>query len=624
MVNNQPKRRSIMRKFLSIIFASLLFASCSETKNVINKQNASNVTSAYWQQHVDYTMDIDMDVNNYQYKGKQQLVYTNNSPDELDKVFYHLYFNAFQPGSQMDVRSLNIKDPDGRVGDRISKLKPDEIGYIKVNELKQNGAAVSFETVGTILEVTLNKPIKSGESVTFDMNFDAQVPVQVRRSGRNNKEGVALSMAQWYPKMAEYDFQGWQTPPYIAREFQGVWGDFDVTIHIDKSFTIGGTGYLQNPQEIGHGYEDKSAALSLPEGDKLTWHFKAPRVHDFVWAADPAYIHDILKIKNGIDLHFFYKKTLDEKYLKDWKDLQPKTAELMDYYSKHVGQYPYKQYSVIQGGDGGMEYAMATLITGQRGFGSLFGVTAHEMAHTWFQFLLASNESLHPWMDEGFTTYISNKASNEILESGKENPHSGSYRGYNYVVNNNLEEPLTTHADRYNTNTAYSIASYSKGNIFLSQLEYVIGKENVAKGLKQYFTNFSFKHPTPNDIKRTMEKVSGIDLGWYLNEWTETTHTIDYGVKSVEGNEITLERIGQMPMPIDIEVIYTDGTKQSYNIPLEMMRGNKPTTATILKDWGWAYPTYTFKAAKKVKSVEIDASKLMADINDENNVFEVK
>jgi hypothetical protein len=624
MVNNQPKTQTIMRNFLSIIFAFLLLVSCGETKNVLIKQNASKVTSTYWQQHVDYTMDIDMDVNNYQYKGKQQLVYTNNSPDELDKVFYHLYFNAFQPGSQMDVRSLNIKDPDGRVGDRISKLKPNEIGFIKVNGLKQNGAAVNFETVGTILEVTLNKPIKSGESVTFDMIFDAQVPIQIRRSGRNNKEGIALSMAQWYPKMAEYDFQGWQTPPYIAREFQGVWGDFDVTIHIDKSFTIGGTGYLQNPQEIGHGYEDKSAALNLPEGDKLTWHFKAPKVHDFVWAADPDYIHDIFKMKNGIDLHFYYKKTLDEKYLKDWKELQPKTAELMKYYNEHVGQYPYKQYSVIQGGDGGMEYAMATLITGQRSFGSLFGVTAHEMAHTWFQFLLASNESLHPWMDEGFTSYISNNSSNEILKEGKENPHSGSYRGYNYVVNNNLEEPLTTHADRYNTNTAYSVASYSKGNIFLSQLEYVIGKENVAKGLKQYFTDFSFKHPTPNDIKRTMEKVSGIDLGWYLNEWTETTHTIDYGVKSVEGSEITLERIGQMPMPIDVEVTYVDGTKQNYNIPLEMMRGSKPTTATILKDWGWAYPTYSFKAAKKVKSVEIDNSKLMADVNDENNVFEVK
>ena len=613
-----------MKFFLSIILAFMVLVSCSETKKLTYTQNDSNVIPAYWQQHVAYTMDIDMDVNNYQYKGKQKLVYTNNSPDELTKVFYHLYFNAFQPGSQMDVRSLNIADPDGRVGDRISKLKPNEIGYIKVNTLKQNGAAVTFETVGTILEVTLNKPIKSGESVTFNMDFDAQVPVQIRRSGRDSKEDVAFSMAQWYPKMAEYDFQGWQTPPYIAREFQGVWGDFDVTLHIDKSFVVGGTGYLQNPQEIGHGYEDKNKELNLPKGDKLTWHFKAPTVHDFVWAADPAYIHDIFKMKNGIDLHFYYKKTLDEKYLKYWKDLQPKTAELITYFSEHIGQYPYKQYSVIQGGDGGMEYAMATLVTGQRSYGSLFGVTAHEMAHTWFQFLLATNESFHPWMDEGFTSYISNKAENEILEEGKENPHSGSYKGYKNIVTRGYEESLATHADRYNTNWAYSTASYSKGNIFLSQLEYVIGAENVAKGIKKYFIDFSFKHPTPNDIKRTMEKVSGIDLGWYLNEWTQTTHTIDYGIKSVEGNEITIERIGQMPMPIDVEVTYVDGTKQSYNIPLEMMRGSKPTTAIVLKDWGWAYPTYSFNAAKTVKSVAIDTSKLMADVDDDNNVFEVK
>ena len=613
-----------MKFFLSIILAFMVLVSCSETKKLTYTQNDSNAIPGYWQQHVAYTMDIDMDVNNYQYKGKQKLVYTNNSPDELTKVFYHLYFNAFQPGSQMDVRSLNIADPDGRVGDRISKLKPNEIGYIKVNSLKQNGAAVTFETVGTILEVTLNKPIKSGESVTFNMDFDAQVPVQIRRSGRDSKEDVAFSMAQWYPKMAEYDFQGWQTPPYIAREFQGVWGDFDVTLHIDKSFVVGGTGYLQNPQEIGHGYEDKNKELNLPKGDKLTWHFKAPRVHDFVWAADPAYIHDIFKMKNGIDLNFYYKKTLDEKYIKYWKDLQPKTAELITYFSENVGQYPYKQYSVIQGGDGGMEYAMATLVTGQRSYGSLFGVTAHEMAHTWFQFLLATNESFHPWMDEGFTSYISNKAENEILEEGKENPHSGSYKGYKNIVTRGYEESLATHADRYNTNWAYSTASYSKGNIFLSQLEYVIGAENVAKGIKKYFIDFSFKHPTPNDIKRTMEKVSGIDLGWYLNEWTQTTHTIDYGIKSVEGNEITLERIGQMPMPIDVEVTYVDGTKQSYNIPLEMMRGSKPTTAIVLKDWGWAYPTYSFNAAKTVKSVAIDTSKLMADVDDDNNVFEVK
>ena len=611
-----------MKKLLLLGSLILFFAACAQTKEVhtVTNKTAPKFTT-YWQQHIDYAMDIDVDAEKHQYKGIQKVVYTNNSPDELDKVYYHLYFNAFQPGSQMDVRSLNIKDPDSRVKDRISKLKPDEIGYIKVNSLKQNGAAVSFETVGTILEVTLNKPIKSGESVTFDMIFDAQVPLQIRRSGRDSKEDIALSMAQWYPKMAEYDFEGWHTPPYIAREFHGVWGNFDVKISIDRNYIVGGTGYLQNPQEIGHGYQDKSKPLNVPNTDKLTWHFKAPNVHDFMWAADPEYKHDIYTMKNGIDLHFLYKKNLEEKYLKNWKDLQPKTAELMQYFSKNVGQYPYKQYSVIQGGDGGMEYAMSTLITGKRNFGSLFGVTAHEMAHTWFQFLLATNESKHSWMDEGFTSYISAKASAAIVNKGDKNPNAGPYRGYNYMVNSGTEEVLTTHSDRFNTNRGYSFAAYGKGSMFLAQLEYIIGAENTAKGLKKYFADFSFKHPTPNDVKRSMEKISGIHLDWYLNEWTQTLHTIDYGIKSVDGKIITLERIGQMPMPIDLEVTYTDGSKENFNIPLRMMRGHKPTSATIIKDWGWAYPTYTFTTSKTVKAVEIDKSKLMADVNLDNNVF---
>ena len=585
----------------------------------MNSYSQQDSKSNYWQQHVDYTMDIDVDVTNFQYKGTQQLVYTNNSPDKLTRVFYHLYFNAFQPNSQMDVRSRNIQDPDRRVTDRISKLKPEEIGFIKVNSLTQDGKNVTFQVVGTILEVTLDKPINPGESSTLKMIYNAQVPKQIRRTGQNNKEGVALSMAQWYPKMAEYDFEGWHTPPYIAREFHGVWGDFDVTIHIDKNYTIGGTGYLQNPQEIGHGYEDKSKKLKKSKGEKLSWHFKAPNVHDFMWAADPDYNHDILKTANGIDLHFFYKKNLDEKYLKNWKDLQPKTAQLMSFFSKNVGQYPYKQYSVIQGGDGGMEYAMSTLITGKRSFNSLFGVTSHEMAHTWFQFLLASNESKHPWMDEGFTSYISNIASNKILDKQLENPHLGSYNRYFKMISYRKEESLATHADRYHLNSSYSTASYSMGSMFLSQLEYIIGKENVEKGLKKYFNDFSFKHPTPNDIKRSMEKVSGIHLDWYLNEWTQTTHTIDYSVRGFGNKKIILQRHGKMPMPIDVRVTYKDGSSEDFNIPLQMMRGNKPTSATILKDWSWTHPVYKFDVTKEVSSVEIDPSKLMADIYPADN-----
>ncbi|CAM1361552.1 M1 family metallopeptidase [Tenacibaculum xiamenense] len=609
---------------LAVLSISVLSCASAQDQHTADKIQQKTNKSGYWQQHADYTMDIDVDVKKFQYKGKQSITYTNNSPDVLNKVFYHLYFNAFQPNSQMDVRSRNIQDPDRRVGDRISKLSPSEIGYIKVKSLKQNGIDVKHETVGTILEVTLNQPIQPGESATFDMDFDAQVPKQIRRSGRNSKEGVALSMTQWYPKMAEYDFEGWHTPPYLGREFHGVWGNFDVTIHIDKNYTVGGTGYLQNPQEIGHGYDTNGLPVESAKGKKLTWHFKAPNVHDFTWGADPEFIHDTYTMKNGIVLHFFYKKDMDKTYIENWKKLQSKTADLMNYFSENIGQYPYKQYSVIQGGDGGMEYAMCTLITGQRKFGSLFGVTAHELAHTWFQFLLATNEAKHPWMDEGFTTYISNKAVNDIMKQGKKNPNSGSYGHYNYIVNKNAEEPLTTHADRYHTNGAYSMGSYSKGSIFLCQLEYIIGSENVKKTLKKYFDDFSFKHPTPNDIKRVAEKVSGIHLDWYLNEWTQTTHTIDYGVKGIDGKNVTLERVGQMPMPIDVEITYTDGSKEMFNIPLRMMRGNKPTKAKVIEDWTFAHPTYTFSTSKNVKSVEIDPSQLMADKNLSNNTFTIQ
>lgn len=546
-----------------------------------------------------------MDVNKFQYQGTQKLVYTNNSPDVLNKVFYHLHFNAFQPGSEMDVRSRTIEDADPRVGSRISTLKPNEIGYIKVTSLKQNGAVVKHETAGTVLEVELAKPIQPGDRVTFDMVFNAQVPVQIRRSGRNNKEGVALSMTQWYPKLAEYDFQGWHADPYIGREFHGVWGDFDLKLTIDKDYVVGGSGYLQNDTEI--------------KGNKKTLHFIAPNVHDFTWAADPEYIHDTIQVPNGPMLHFYYKKTLPEENLKFWKDLQPKTVQLMEYFSANIGKYPYKQYSVIQGGDGGMEYAMCTLITGKRKFGSLVGVTAHELAHTWFQFLLATHEGKHEWMDEGFTSYISDHAMNEIMGSNKEIPNLGAYRGYDYLAKSGKEKPQTTHADRFDTNMAYGIAAYNKGSVFLSQLGYVIGQDNLKKTMKKYFDDWAFKHPTPNDFIRCAEKVSGLELDWYLMDWTQTTNTIDYAVKSIEGKTVTLERIGSMPMPMDLIVTYEDDSKEDIYIPLQMMRGEKPSSATRMVDWAWAHPTYSFEAKKAVKSVEIDPKGLMADVNRENN-----
>ena len=218
-----------------------------------------------WQQRVQYKMDIDFDVKKHQFNGNQTIKYTNNSPDTLDRIFYHLYFNAFQPGSMMDVRSRTISDPDPRVDDRIFKLTPDEIGFHKISALSQDGIPLKFEMVETILEVKLAKPILPGKTTTLDMSFSSQVPLQIRRSGRNNAEGIDYSMAQWYPKLCEYDYQGWHANPYIGREFYGVWGDFDVTLHIDANYMVGGTGYLQNPYQIGKGYTQNTVT---PKPDK--------------------------------------------------------------------------------------------------------------------------------------------------------------------------------------------------------------------------------------------------------------------------------------------------------------------------------------------------------------------
>ncbi len=605
-----------------LLFATLLFG--------ITIATAQNNTK-YWQQHVDYTMNIDMDVEKFQYQGTQELVYTNNSPDTLHRVFYHLYFNAFQPGSEMDVRSRTIADPDPRVLDKIHKLSPEQIGYIQVASLTQNGTKVPFEIAGTVLEATLPTPILPGEKVTFLMDFKAQVPEQIRRSGRNSKEGVALSMTQWYPKMAEYDFEGWHADPYIAREFHGVWGNFDVTITIDKKYILGGSGYLQNPQEIGYGYQKKRGKVKQKD-KKLSWHFIAPNVHDFTWAADPEYIHDTIQVPDGPLLHFLYKD--NEQIKENWKKLQPVSVALMEYLSQHIGTYPYDQYSIIQGGDGGMEYAMCTLITGERSFGSLVGVTAHEMAHAWFQHILATNEAKHEWMDEGFTTYISTLATDLVLKQQKTNPLAPAYAGYIQLAKSGIEQPQSTHADRFTHNFAYGNSAYNKGAVFLAQLAYVIGREKQAQTIKKYFDNWKFKHPTPNDFKRIAEKTSGMQLDWYLTDWTQTTNTIDYAIKDVKGIDnkttVTVERIGMMPMPLDIYVTHADGSQTSFYIPLRMMRAIKenPTPSikrTVLSDWVWTNPSYTFEIPNdlsNIKSIVIDPNHTMADIDKSNNEYD--
>ena len=586
------------------------------------------VSAQYWQQAVDYTIEVALDHETAQYKGNQTVIYTNNSPETLHKVFFHQYFNAFKPGSEMAIRLKNAGDKNGRFKVDIDSLSPKQQGYLKVSGLTQDGVMVEVVNSETILEVTLAQALAPGESTTFKMSFEGQVPDVIRRAGKNSKEGIAFSMAQWYPKMAEYDYEGWNADPYTGREFHGVWGDFDVKITLDKDFTVAASGYLQNADEIGRGYSDRKKPKT--KKGKITWHYVALNVHDFTWAADPDYIHDIYPGPNDVTLHFFYKNNPD--IIDNWKKLQPITAQLMEYFNENIGPYPYKQYSVVHGGDGGMEYAMLTLITGNRKFGSLVGVTAHELAHSWFQHILATNETKHEWMDEGFTSFISTLALNEVLEENKEFPLAGSYRGYYGLATSGVEMPQATNANRYEHNYAYERTAYSKGAVFLGQLGYIIGQDKLFKTLQTYYDEWKFKHPLPNDLRVIAERVSGIQLQWYLTDWTQTTNRIDYAIEAVnateKGTKIHLERKELMPMPQEVLIQFKDGGIALHYIPISLMRGEKENTYdlpwTQEKDWTWANPKYSFtidQPKENIEAIVLDPSSLMADIDKSNNYY---
>ena len=579
----------------------------------------------YWQQHVDYKMVIDVDVEKHTYIGTQRLVFTNNSPDKLDRVFYHLYFNAFKPGTDLEQNSRYSTDDSRTMSNNILMLDEKDWGDVQIKSLKQDGVNVKFKIEETILEVELDKPLGSGASTVLEMEFFVQTPAMIRRSGKNSEDNVAFSMYQWYPKLCQYDDEGWHANPYIGREFYGIWGDFDVTINIDKNYTVAGSGYLQNPELVGHGYAPLKKGVK--HGDKISWRFIAPNVHDFSWAADPNFTHDYIDIDGGPRMHFFYKA--DSKYVDLWREFQPNSAEFLKFFSNTIGKYPYKQYSVIMAGDGGMEYAMCTFIdgVGHPTMRSLYSVTSHEIAHTWFQFLMATNESKHSWMDEGFTSYIDDVALNVVLKEGKSLPNAKAYSDYFRWVATGLEEPMTTHADRFKYNTGYGMSAYDKGSIFLSQLQYVIGKDNFDKTLKKYFDDWAFKHPKPNDFIRSAENVSGLELDWYLLDWAQSTMTIDYSVNSLYGvdnkTKVVLKRIGQMGMPIDLRVELISGKILDFNIPMTKMRGHKPTEkSTLLKSWSWAKPYYELWIdvdSKNISKIIIDPKNEMADINRDNN-----
>ncbi len=587
-------------------------------------------------------MDIDVDATNFTYQGKQTLQYTNNSPDDLDVVYFHLYWNTFKAGSMMDQRVQNQGvNADGRLAaktangvvSRLASIPQNEEGRQNIHWIKLNGKELKFEIQETIMKVYLPEKIKSKSTATFTMEWDANIPMQIRRAGRNNREGVDMTMTQWYPKIAEYDYDGWATFDYIGREFHAPFADFDINIKIDKNYIIGAGGTLENPNEVA-GYT-KNPTLKPDASNKVTWKWTAKNMLDFAWAADRDYSVDSFTILDGPKVYFVYQKSEKTKY---WEESKPYVTKFFQIMNNKFGRYKWPSYSFVQGGDGGMEYGMCTMILGEsKSLEGLCGLMFHEGAHSWFQQMLATNESEKPWLDEGFTSYAENFVMNQLFppKSPQPNPFVESLARYADFTKTGKEEPAVWFADHRDNGTAYSFASYVKGELFLVQLGYIIGEDNLSKVMLRYYDEWAMKHPTERDFMHIAQQVSGMDLKWFYNYWINTTKTIDYGIKNVkyDGNSttITLVNKGTMPMPIDFSILTKDKKVINYNIPLNMTHTWKKTDIygpiQSLTYWPWTQQEYSFTipyGKEQISAMGIDFSQRLADVNPEDNYLEVK
>ena len=592
----------------------------------------------YYQQYAKYKMNIDVNAEKFTYKGSQSITYTNNSPETLDVIYFHLYWNAFKPNSMMDQRVQNQgKNADGRLSvngqSRLASIPKNEEGAQNIHWIKQNGKNLKFEIQETIMKVYLDTPVKPNTSIALEMEWDAVIPKQIRRRGRNNHEGVDMTMTQWYPKIAEYDYDGWATFDYIGREFHAPFADFDVTISIDKNYVIGAGGILQNPNEV-KGYSS-NAKIKEDRNKKATWRWTASNILDFAWAADRDFSVEAFDVPKGPKVYLVYQKNDKTKL---WSETPQYITKFFQIMNERFGRYVYPTYAFVQGGDGGMEYGMCTMILGEASsLEGLLGLMFHEGAHSWYQQMLASNESMKGWIDEGFTSYAENIVMYELFADKSKIPHAavGTLNGYRNFIKRGIEEPASWLADHHDNGNAYTYSTYVKGELYLVQLGYIMGEQNLQKTLKTFYDTWKLKHPSDRDFLHIAQKVSGMDLKWFHHYWINTTKTINYGIKNVEYGDketkVILVNKGDVPMPIDFSVMTTAGKVLNYQIPLSMTRTWKTQDAfggfKTLDYWPWTQKEYTLTipvGKAEIKTLVIDASQRLADIDLSDNVINVQ
>lgn len=489
--------------------------------------------SSYWQQQVNYTIDVSLDDKDNSLKGLLTLEYINNSPDRLDFIWFHLWPNAYKNENTAFVQQL-YRDREGRR--RWKNMK--DRGYMDSLNFMSAGQPLKTEAHPEhidILKVFLAKPIAKGEKVTLTTPFFVKLPSYISRMGQQNQSYI---ICQWYPKPAVYDRKGWHEMPYLDQgEFYSEYGNFKVNISLPASYVVGATGTLQNEDEYKTykqlGIANKTGTNKYaPSGGSAskTLTYMAENVHDFAWFADKDFIieYDTLQLRSGriIDVFSYHQPNGNKLWEKSTEYLEDAVRR----YSNWVGEYPYPVVAAVEGPknlmSGGMEYPMITHITSPDANElRLDAVITHEVGHNWFYSILGSNERRHAWMDEGINSYYQFRYEAEKYRAnsffGAALPEHVKARStdellrivYRALSMLPMEKPIETHSASFKSKEEYGYVVYIKTAVWMYIMELNVGKDKLDKAIQAYFNEWKFKHPYPEDFRASLEQSLNIDLG---------------------------------------------------------------------------------------------------------------
>jgi peptidase M1-like protein len=572
----------------------------------------------YWQQRADYRIAATLDTARRQLRGRETIRYSNNSPDTLPYLWMYLDQNICSPTSvteQLDQPPLMF------LGSSFDFSCKRFNGGLTLERVTVARRPVRPTVYGTTMRIDLPRPLAPGGALELELVW--HFPVPDYGAGRMGRDGSLYEIAQWYPRLAVYDdVRGWNHEPYIgAGEFYLEYGSFDVSLTVPASYVVAATGTLRNPElvltpaqrsrlGIARSSTQAVAIITADEAGHpgrtrpssrgpLTWRFTADSVRDFAFAAGPELRWDASGY-HGILIQTFYRPQATR-----WEEANRMAREAIKFFSEQWYRYPYPHATTVEGPIEGMEYPMLTFVPNSPSREDLQWALSHEFGHEWFPMIVGSNERLYPWMDEGFNTFIDLAGAARYFSG---TPYGDSIEVHPmHLYSSNAvagEQPLISRPVEVK-NLFWT--GYQKPALMLQTLRFeVLGKERFDHAFREYIKTWAYKHPTPADFFRLMRDASGVDLDWFWRDWVYTSARLDQAVDSVAGGKIYLSNRGSMTLPLEMDVVYADGSTKRIRLPVEM--------------WNLG-PRFAYRVPddRVIEKVVVDPRQALPDIDRGNN-----